>query len=127
MDQRTLHAAARRFFEAFARTKPVCLMFEDIHWAEAALLDLIEFIAGRAKEAPLLVLAQTRPSLLEKRPSWGSGVRAFTSLPLDPLSVHHGRELIGRSAVSMASRKACPPKLAKGLGGIHSLRKSSFP
>src|SRR5438270_9673446 len=94
VDQRTLHNSVRRFLEGLARRKPLCLMFEDIQWADAALLDLIEFVASRAKEAPLLILTQARPGLLDKRSNWGGGVRAFTSLPLEPLSDASGRELI---------------------------------
>src|SRR5207248_11493430 len=52
-DQRVLHASTRRFLEALARRQPLCLMVEDIHWADDALLDLLELVAGRAHEAPL--------------------------------------------------------------------------
>ncbi|NTU82271.1 MAG: AAA family ATPase [Chloroflexales bacterium] len=93
-DQKTLHASARRFFEAFARQHPLCLVFEDIHWADAALLDLIELAAARIREAPLLILAQARPELLECRAAWGRGVRGFVSLPLSPLSELPERELV---------------------------------
>src|SRR5206468_1838405 len=79
-DQRILHASVRRFLEAFARRQPLCVMFEDIHWADDVLLDLIESVASRVKEAPLLIVTQARPALLEKRPDWGGGVRSFTSL-----------------------------------------------
>jgi class 3 adenylate cyclase/tetratricopeptide (TPR) repeat protein len=94
-DQRTLHGTARRFVEALARRGPLCLVFEDIHWADDALLDLIELLAARAQDVPLLVLAQARPELLEKRPSWGGGVRAFTSMALEPLDEDASRALVG--------------------------------
>jgi tetratricopeptide (TPR) repeat protein len=93
-DQKTLHASTRRFLEAFARTRPLCVHFEDIHWADDALLDLIEFVAARAHDVPLLIVAQARPELLEKRPSWGRGVRGFTSLSLEALDEDARRELI---------------------------------
>ena len=93
-DQKTLHASTRRFLEAFARTRPLCVQFEDIHCADAALLDLIEFVASRAHDVPLLIVAQARPELLEKRPTWGRGVRGFTTLSLEALDEGERRELI---------------------------------
>ncbi|HSH83275.1 MAG TPA: AAA family ATPase [Herpetosiphonaceae bacterium] len=84
-DQRILHASARRFLEAFARQRPLCLIFDDLHWADGALLDLIESVAARVRDARLLIVTQARPELLEQRPAWGRGVRSFTSLPLTAL------------------------------------------
>ena len=46
-------------------------MLEDIHWAEATLLDLIEHLAEWTRDAPLLLLCLTRPELLDERPAWG--------------------------------------------------------
>ena len=56
-----LHASVRRFLEALARRRPLCLVLEDIHWADDALLNLIEAVASRAQDAPLLIVAQARP------------------------------------------------------------------
>lgn len=93
-DQRTLHAAVRRFLEALARHRPLCLLLEDVHWADEALLDLIEFVAAYARDAPLLIVTQARPELLEQRPAWGRGVRASTSLALAPLGEAASRALL---------------------------------
>jgi class 3 adenylate cyclase/tetratricopeptide (TPR) repeat protein len=92
-DHRALHASVRRFLEAFGRRQPLCLVFEDIHWADSALLDLIEYVAARAQDASLLVITQARPELLEQRSTWGGGVRALTSLSLEPLGPHARRSL----------------------------------
>jgi tetratricopeptide (TPR) repeat protein len=93
-DQRILHASARRFLEAYAHQRPLCLIFDDIHWADEALLDLIESVAARVREAPVLIVTQARPELLEKRPTWGRGVRSFTSLPLEELDESAEHELV---------------------------------
>ncbi len=111
-DQRTLHASARRFLEALARQRPLCVVLEDIHWADDALLDLIEHVAARASEAPLLIVAQARPELLEKRPAWGRGVRAFTSLPLEPLDERAGRALI----LALCRERGLSPDVAERVG-----------
>ena len=75
----------RRFFEAQARVGPICLVIEDLHWGDEALLTLLEHLAERALSAPLLIVTQARPELLDKRPTWGGGIRAFTSLLLEPI------------------------------------------
>jgi len=92
-DQRTLHVSVCRFIEALARSQPLCLLFEDLHWADEALLDLIEFTAARVREAPLLILTQARMELVEQRPALGRSLRNCTSLALEPLDERHGRDL----------------------------------
>ena len=52
---------------AGARSQPVVLAFEDLHWADPTSLDLLRALADRGAQAPLLLLATTRP---EFRPSW---------------------------------------------------------
>ncbi|MGH9245402.1 MAG: BTAD domain-containing putative transcriptional regulator [Acidimicrobiales bacterium] len=94
VDERTLHGSARRFLEAFGRQTPVCLSLEDLHWADDALLDLVQAIARRARDVPLLILTQARPELLERRPDWGGGLSAFVSLPLQPLDAASTKALV---------------------------------
>jgi DNA-binding SARP family transcriptional activator/SAM-dependent methyltransferase len=84
-DARTLHASTRRFLEALARAEPLCIAVEDVHWADDALLDLVEEITRRAKGVPLMFVTFARPELVERRPGWGGGVPGFTSLELEPL------------------------------------------
>src|SRR5439155_23093101 len=63
--------AIRRFFEMAARGRPLILVFDDIHWGESTLLDLIESIAGTSSEIALLLVCLTRPDLLDDRGAWG--------------------------------------------------------
>ena len=60
------------------------LVFEDIHWADPALLDLIEPLAARLHDLPVLFLTLARPELLDMRPAWGGGLLAYNALPLEP-------------------------------------------
>ena len=85
-DQENLFAAARMFFERLAETGPAVLVFEDIHWADSALLDFIEYLVEWSRDVPLFVLTHSRPELQDRRPTWGSGKRNFTSIFLDPRS-----------------------------------------
>jgi predicted ATPase len=76
----------RSFLSAKARSRPLVLAFEDLHWAEQSLLELLERLMARAGEAPILILCLARPDLLERYPTWGVGVRDYTALTLSPLS-----------------------------------------
>jgi predicted ATPase/uncharacterized protein (DUF2267 family) len=84
-DQENLFSAWRLFFERVADSQPTILVFEDIHWADGALLDFIEYLLEWSRDHPIFILTLTRPELLERRPTWGAARRSFTSLFLDPL------------------------------------------
>ena len=70
------------------------LVFEDIHWAEEPLLELIEHLVTWVREAPLLVISLARPELLDIRPGWGGGRVRATSIELEPLGPSESEELI---------------------------------
>ncbi len=86
MDRSALLAAWRTFFEIAARRAPLILVFEDLHWSSDSLLDLFEFVMQPRGELPLLMIALTRPELLDRRPTWGGGRRNYMSISLEPLS-----------------------------------------
>jgi class 3 adenylate cyclase/tetratricopeptide (TPR) repeat protein len=86
-------SAGRFGIEARARRSPMVLVFEDIHWADHGMLDLIEHLA-RWVRAPLLILCLARDELLERRPDWGGGRRDATSIFLEPLTPDESRELV---------------------------------
>jgi class 3 adenylate cyclase/tetratricopeptide (TPR) repeat protein len=85
--------AAREVMHGIADVQPLILLFEDIHWAEAPLLDLIEHLADRVR-APLLVVCLARPELLDARPGWGGGSVRSTAIELEPLSEAESAELV---------------------------------
>jgi class 3 adenylate cyclase len=95
-DRETLFFSARVLVETMAAREPTMLLFEDIHWADASLLDLLETLAARVRDVPLLLLALARPEVLSERPGWGGGLPAYTALPLDRLTDDAGRELAER-------------------------------
>lgn len=86
--------AIRRFLEALGREQPVIAIVEDAHWADTALLDLLEHVATWTRGTPLLLVIVGRPELLEGRSGWGSGRFDATTLPLKPLSEEQGGELL---------------------------------
>ncbi len=81
-----LFAAWRRFVEALAAHAPTVLVFEDVQWADDALLAFIDYLADRVVGLPLLLCCTARPELYERHPSWGGGRRNASSLMLPPLS-----------------------------------------
>src|SRR4029453_14726455 len=84
-DRETLFFSVRVFIEAVAQNRPTVLVFEDVHWADASLLDLIELLTARLRDLPILLLALSRPDLLDTRPAWGGGLPAYSALPPQPL------------------------------------------
>jgi class 3 adenylate cyclase len=95
-DREGLYFSARLFIEAVARERPTMLVFEDIHFADPSLLDLVEFLASRVQDVPLLMVATSRPELLTSRPSWGGGLLASSTISLGPLDDEDAVELTGR-------------------------------
>jgi class 3 adenylate cyclase len=92
-DRDSLFQSVRVFVEAGARDEATAFVFEDIHWADPALLDLIELLATRLHDLPVLLLTLARPELLDTRPSWGGGLLAYHALPLEPLGESEASEL----------------------------------
>jgi len=86
--------AVRTFFHALAERRPLVLCFDDVHWAEPTLLDLIEHITDWSRDAPILLLCMTRPELLEERRQWGGGKLNATSMLLAPLTEVRCQRLI---------------------------------
>jgi class 3 adenylate cyclase/tetratricopeptide (TPR) repeat protein len=81
-----LFPAWRTFFERISELGTTALIFEDLQWADSGLLDFIDHLLDWSKSRPILVVTLARPELFDKRPDWGAGRRAFTSLAIDPLS-----------------------------------------
>src|SRR5439155_1223144 len=87
--------AFRRWVQTQAAHSPLLLVFEDIHWAEPALLGLIEYLATWSGEAPVLILCLARPELLDKRPGWAAGRFQSSRIVLEPLNRQESAALIG--------------------------------
>ena len=75
----------RKLLEQEAHEQPLICVFDDLHWAEQTLLDLVEHVADLSRDAPVLLLCMARPELLEKRATWGGGKWNSTTVLLEPL------------------------------------------
>ena len=81
-----LFAGWRLFLERLAERDPVVLVFEDMQWADTALLEFLEYLLEWSRSHRLFVLALARPELGERHPGWGSSIRNSTTLSVEPLS-----------------------------------------
>ena len=93
-DQENLFSAWRILFERLAEQAPTVLVFEDMQWADAGLLDFLEYVLEWSRNHPLFIVALARPELADKRPAWGVGKRSFASLYLEPLAPQAMDELL---------------------------------
>ncbi len=92
--QQEIAWAARAWAEQLAAAQPLVLVFEDVHWGEEPLLELLEHLASSVREAPLLIVCLARPELLDVRPTWGGGRVRATTLELEPLQAEESALLI---------------------------------
>ncbi len=109
-------AAWSRFFESLAERSPLVLLVEDLHWADDDLLDFVEHFVGWATDVPVVVIATTRPELIEGRPGWGAGKRNALTVSLAPLSVEHTRELLVALLEESASRAVTEDLVVRSQG-----------
>ena len=78
-------SAWRTFLEAIAAFRPLILVIEDLHWADDAMIEFVEYLADWASGVPMLVLCTARPEIYERKPGWGGGKRNSTTIGLAPL------------------------------------------
>src|SRR6266540_3590447 len=95
--------AARRLFEALARDRPLVVVIDDLHWAEQALLDLVQQLLELA-HAPLLVICLARPEALDIRPGWPGSILRLEPLP-DADAARLIEELIGGAGLQADVRE----------------------
>jgi class 3 adenylate cyclase len=88
-----LFLSARELVGGLARERPTLFIFEDNHWANPSLLDLIESLAAHLREVPAMFLATARAELLDARPEWGRRLPRHDLISLEPLPPEEGRRL----------------------------------
>jgi predicted ATPase/class 3 adenylate cyclase len=103
-DPEDLFGAWRRFFEWISQQHPTVLVFEELQWADTALLDFIEYLLDWSRSYPLFAIVLARPELAERRPGWDAAKRGATSLYLEPLAQNAMGELLGGLVPGLPSR-----------------------
>jgi tetratricopeptide (TPR) repeat protein len=89
-----LFAALRTFFERISILGTTVLVFEDLQWADAGVIDFIDHLMEWSIGYPIMVVTLARPELLDRRSDWGAGRRDFVALALGPLAEAPMRELL---------------------------------
>jgi class 3 adenylate cyclase/tetratricopeptide (TPR) repeat protein len=93
-EREELFTAWRRFLEHIAEQGPAVLVFEDLHWADEAMLSFLEYLADRAEAVPLLVVGTARPELFERRPDYAASLHNANRINLAPLSSEETARLV---------------------------------
>ena len=125
-----IFAMTRLVLQLLSARNPIVVAFEDVHWADEGLLDLIEHLAGWG-HGPVLIVCLARDELLERRPTWGGGRRNATTLSLDPLATDEAESLVqsllagqpggGELAAEVANRSGGNPLFAEEM--VNRLRE----
>src|SRR4051794_435150 len=86
--------AFRRWVHALAQQEALVLVVHDLHWAEPALLDLLEEVAELTQNVAVLVVCSARPEFFDDRPGWGGGKFNASNLLLEELSADDSAYLV---------------------------------
>jgi DNA-binding NarL/FixJ family response regulator len=95
------HRAVRRLLEVLAQPKPLVLILDDFHWADAGSVELLGALLRRPPAAPVLVALALRPRQMPER--LGAALErahraaALTRIEVGPLTPDEARELLGGS------------------------------
>jgi class 3 adenylate cyclase len=82
------------YFRAMSARQPICILLEDIHWADHSSLDLLDSLTLAMVNRPWLIVCLARPSLYQRRPLWGEGQTFQTRLELRSLPEGDSRRLV---------------------------------
>jgi class 3 adenylate cyclase/predicted ATPase len=107
-------AALNSWVMASAKTQPLVLAFEDLHWADPTTLDVLRGIAERGALMPLYIVATARP---EFRPPWGMRSHHGT-ISLAPLDRAQVRDMVGELSARHALPRDVVDDVAARTGGV---------
>jgi class 3 adenylate cyclase/tetratricopeptide (TPR) repeat protein len=107
-----LQWAVRRMLETLARERTLVVCIEDVHWAQPAFLDLLEYLVGWCRDAAILLLCLARPELLDVRPRWPGA-----SVTLAPLTDAESATLLDELADEWPLTPAARAQIAEAAEG----------
>jgi class 3 adenylate cyclase/tetratricopeptide (TPR) repeat protein len=118
ISQAELHWGIRRFFQLLAAERPLVVVFEDLHWAEPTLLDLINYVVEDVGGGPILLFATGRPELQQSRPALLAESEHRLAIRLEPLAGPDGEALLRDLLAShgLPSQRALDTLLARSGG-----------
>jgi len=100
MEEARVWEGVSQFLQSLARHYPLTLLLDDLHWADAATVGLVGYLARRAASPALVLLATARPLLAEGAlglllPALAHEQR-LARLRLAPLTPADTRQVAGR-------------------------------
>jgi class 3 adenylate cyclase/predicted ATPase len=107
-------AAMSAWALAGARSQPLVLAIEDLHWADPTSLDLLKGLAERVAQAPLLLLATARP---EFRAPWSLRSHHVV-ISLSPLDRAGVAQMVGEISSRHALSKEFVEGVTERTGGV---------
>ena len=115
VDREALYGAFLRLVRDFLRTGPVCIVADDLHWADDTTLGLFRFLASVAESAPFVLIGTYRDDELQRghplRPLIAELARRddVSTVTLHPLGVGDAERLLAqgteRSVIGGADRE----------------------
>ena len=125
-EREELFTAWRRFLEQVAEERPTVLVFEDLHWADEAMLAFLEHLADLAEGVPLLLVGTARPELYERHPDYAAGLRnAHTDQPGAAVAGGDRPAGLGPARTRRCSRPSCSSRSSTGPTATRCTRRSS--
>jgi predicted ATPase/class 3 adenylate cyclase len=116
MSQAELHWGLRRVLQLLSRQRPLVLVFEDLHWAEPTLLELIAELV-HLERAPILLATTTRPELEESQPGFLAQAGNRTVVRVPPLDEAETRALLSELVGERPERDGTLERLAANAAG----------
>jgi predicted ATPase/class 3 adenylate cyclase len=97
-----------------ARAQPLVIVIEDLHWADASTLEVVQLLAEQGATAPLLLVCTARPEFHPQGP-----LRAHhTQITLNRLSARNVREMIGQVSARNALAGETVDAVIERTGGV---------
>jgi class 3 adenylate cyclase/tetratricopeptide (TPR) repeat protein len=115
-DREELFTAWARFLESTCEASPAVLVVEDLHWADDAMVEFVEYLMQRLAGVPMLLLGTARPELLDRHPRWPGGARDAATLSLRPLTDEETAQLV-EEVIGHAVPAGVPAGIVERAGG----------
>ena len=96
----------RALLDVLADERALVLVFDDLHWSDAASIDLIAALLRRGPEAPVLMALAFRPGQAPERLAAALAAPAVQRIMLEQLSESAAAELVGRPDAGAIYRRA---------------------
>ena len=87
--------AWRRFLELLSEQRPTVLVFEDLHWADEAMLAFLEELVEHDPAVPMLAVGTARPELLARRSGFPGASGSAIRIDLSSLDAAAAAEVAG--------------------------------